>query len=211
MLMQNLVLVYDELPTESAVARFGSFPQVLAQVFAATGNLEYIRRILSTLKQLLPQATIIGCSTDGTIDNGVIHPYGTTVQITLTGFEHTTLSLAYDENSDDSIASGRSLATALDRPETKTIIAFTEAGSINGELFLEGMHQSGKTQVVIGGVASTPSFTDTFIIADGHILTKGAVAVGLEGRVLHVYQDFLFGWDSILWNIQRDSNRFTRI
>ena len=108
----------------------------------------------------------------------------------MTGFEQTTLTLAYDENSDDSIASGRSLAVALDRPETKTIIAFTEAGSINGELFLEGMHQ-------IGGVASTPSFTDTFIIADGHILTKGAVAVGLEGRGLHVYQDFLFGWEPI--------------
>jgi diguanylate cyclase (GGDEF)-like protein len=197
MQMQNIVLMHNELPDETALSAFSPFKSVLAQVFAATDDVAYVRRVLAAVKQTLPQATILGCSSDGTIDNGVIHPYGQTVQVTLTGFKATDLTLAYGESAGDSQGLGTLLRMRLLKDDTKVVIAFTEAGSVNGELFLEGMGRDGHGPVVIGGVASTPSFTDTFVIADEHILQSGAAAVALGGDALHYYQDFLFGWEPI--------------
>lgn len=197
MLMRNIVLTHDELPGRTVLSEFLPFKNVLAQVFAATDDLAYVQRILDRLKTVLPDAAVIGCSSDGTIDNGTIHPFGRTVQITLTGFMQTSLTLAYAGPSGDAVALGRMLLEQVSTKETKIIITFTEAASVNGELFLEGMQQPGSERVVIGGVASTPSFTGTFVIADGQILGGGAAAVSLSGKALHYYQDFLFGWEPI--------------
>ena len=197
MLMRNIVLTHDELPPQTVLSEFLPYKNVLVQVFAATGDLTHVQRILTRLKAILPDAAVIGCSSDGTIDNGVIHPFGRTVQVTLTGFMHTSLSLAYADIPGDAVALGQTLLERVSTKATKVIIAFTEAASVNGELFLEGMQRPGETLAVIGGVASTPSFTDTFVIAGEHILTGGAAAVSLNGSALHYYQDFLFGWEPI--------------
>ncbi|MES0327961.1 MAG: EAL domain-containing protein, partial [Gammaproteobacteria bacterium] len=51
--------------------------------------------------------------------------------------------------------------------------------------------------IIAGGVASTPTFTDTFIIAGNQIYDKGAVAVSLSGEGLHAFRDNSFGWQTI--------------
>ncbi len=198
MMMKNIVLRHHQLPEEETVHLFSPFKSVLAQVFAATGDLQYVQNILDRLTALLPGVTIIGCSSDGTIDNGVIYPYGDTVQVSLTGFEHTALTLAHAAAPEgDSFALGEMLYDRVYRDDTKVIIAFSEAAGVNGELFLDGLERKENTVAVSGGVASTPTFADTFVIAGGHIVTNGAVAVALNGDQLRFYTDYLFGWEPI--------------
>ena len=195
--VKNILIHDDGLPKALSLADFQPFANVLVQVFAATGDLGHLRKVLSAVKNILPQSTIIGCSTDGTIDNGKIHPYGQTIQLTVTAFEHTGLRLAYSEISEDAFTLGRSLAERLISERTKAVISFSEAASVNGEHFLEGIDHLGLGMTVAGGVASTPTFTGTFVIADDRILTSGAAAVALDSDVLRVYRDFIFGWEPI--------------
>lgn len=197
MLMKNVVLRRHELPEAGDISPFRAFENVLVQVFAASDDLAHLQKILETLKQMLPQAVIIGCSSDGTIDRGKIHPYGGTVQLSLTGFEHTALSIAYAEHFEDSFELGKTIAAHLADKQTRLIISFSEAASVNGERYLEGIDHEADGLKVAGGVASTPTFSDTFVIADDRILRSGAVAVALRGEALHFCTNFVFGWEPI--------------
>lgn len=198
MLMKNIVLTYPSLPVKTAVAPFLTASAVLAQVFAATDDLDYVRDVIAQLKSALPGVTIIGCSSDGTIDNGTIYPYGKTVQVTLTGFEHTGLRLhRLAAESTDSHMLGRKLATELHHDDAGVMIAFSEASTINGELLLEGIEEVTRQLTITGGIASTPTFAGTFVIADDQLYHDGVVAVTLGGASLHFYTDYLFGWEPI--------------
>jgi len=197
MLMKNIILHHNELPEQQAFSPFSPFENVLVQVFAATSDLDHLQKVLDTLTAILPRCTVIGCSTDGTIDDGSIHPHGDIIQLTVTAFEHTTLSLASSDTFENSFRLGKMLASQIIRKETQLLISFSEASSVNGEHYLEGIDHHKNGIKVAGGVASTPTFTDTFVIADGQILKSGAVAVALHSTTLHVYTDFLFGWEPI--------------
>ncbi|MGB5963965.1 MAG: FIST N-terminal domain-containing protein, partial [Sulfurimonadaceae bacterium] len=93
--MQNILLENNELPRIEELEVFHNFPTVLIQVFAATDDKKHLKHVLQETQKILPQATIIGCSSDGIIDNGLIHDYGHTIQLNVTVFSETTLTLAF--------------------------------------------------------------------------------------------------------------------
>ena len=176
---------------------FRKFNSVLIQIFAATSDLGKVRELLALIADYLPDAVIIGVSSDGVINQGKLHKYGSVIQVSVSGFDKSYIKLASTENKTNSFQSGREIAENICVDSTRVIIAFSEASSINGEEFLEGIYSVNNHIIISGGVASTPTFTDTFVIAGGRLLTSGAVAVSISGEKLQACRDHAFGWQPV--------------
>ena len=90
-----------------------------------------------------------------------------------------------------------SLADNVMEKNTKLLISFSDASSINGELFLDEIYEKYPNIPISGGVAATPTFSDTFVIESNNIIENGAVMASLNSDTLDVYIDNSFGWDAI--------------
>ena len=193
----NFIVRTDSKTELNNLDSFKQYSAVLVQVFAATTNLNKVRELLGLVAKQLPNAVIIGASSDGTIEQGTLHTHGNTIQLSVSGFDKSKIKLSFSESKSSSFQNGKDIAEKICADNTKVIIAFSEASSINGEEFLEGVYSVNNNLIVSGGVASTPTFTDTYIIAGQKILTRGAVAVSLSGDDLRAFRDNSFGWQTI--------------
>ncbi|MEA2111090.1 MAG: FIST N-terminal domain-containing protein [Campylobacterota bacterium] len=176
------------------VSSFTLFNNVLIQVFCGEGK-ERLLQIMHELEDLLPNATRIGTTTDGEINNSTISTLQTV--ISLTQFDATTLKSAHVKG-DDCFSNGQALARKLIEDNTKLLIVFTDGTTSNGEEFLKGIESVNQEVVVAGGMAGdNGAFIQTYIAESNHILNQGAVGVSLSSDVLHVNSDYSFNWSPI--------------
>jgi len=171
-------------------------PSLLIQVFTAQNDKVFIEELLRHLTDALPQAVIIGSTTDGEIMNGKVSTHQTV--LSFTRFEHTTLQTHTESHQQDGFFSGKSLAKALIKEDTKLIIAFADGLHTNGDALLDGIHSIAPTVVVAGGLAGdNGTFKQTYVFTKEGIVLKGAAAVALNSRHLNVYNDYSFNWRRI--------------
>jgi len=171
-------------------------PSLLIQVFTSKNDKFYIRELLTELSDLLPQAVIIGSTTDGEIMNGKVSTEKTV--LSFTQFIHTRIKAEVAKHQENGYFSGQTLAKSLIEKDTKLLIAFADGLHTNGEAFLEGIESVSADVVVAGGHAGdNASFTETYVFTKEHIITKGAVAVSLSSDSLSVYSGYSFNWHSI--------------
>ncbi len=186
---ETVVFSGNSLPKKEMFDPGGS--ATLFLVFAATPDREYLQRVLHGLKEIDPSAKIVGASSDEAIVPGKIVENGS-VAVTALSFDDTTLKC-------ESFSSCGDLKERVDTilcDDTKLLIAFSDASSVNGDLFLEALHDAAPDTPVIGGVAATPTFLDTFVIEDDEIIERGAVVASLNSEILKVYTDYSFGWQA---------------
>ena len=166
---------------------------LLIQVFAGSTNQTFISALLSELTDFLPDAVIIGSTTDGEIMNGKVS--SGKVALSFTHFEYTTLKVAAVEHEADGYYSGQYLARELITDESKLLIAFVDGLHTNGEEFLKGIATVSADIIVAGGHAGDNNeFKKTFIFTKEHIFSRGAVAVSLNSPHLHLHTDYSFNW-----------------
>ncbi|WP_415405568.1 EAL domain-containing protein [Sulfurovum sp. CS9] len=169
---------------------------LLIQVFSSINEKTFISTLLSELTQFLPDAVIIGTTTDGEIIDGKVT--SGKVVLSFTQFEHTTLKAAAIEHKVDGYYSGQYLAKELIDEDTKLLIAFVDGLHTNGEEFLSGIDSVNDKVVIAGGHAGdNGNFTDTLVFTKEHIFEYGAVGVTLNSKHLHVHEDYSFNWHSI--------------
>ncbi|MEA1954678.1 MAG: EAL domain-containing protein [Campylobacterota bacterium] len=169
---------------------------LLIQVFTAYTTEEEIRNLLDEITFFLPQAVIIGSTTDGEIMNGKVSTNKTV--LSFTQFEHTRLKSSSLEHTSDSYESGKLLAQELIEEDTKLIIAFADGLHTNGSTFLEGIYSVDKGVKIAGGLAGDGAvFSKTYIFDKKRILSKGAVAVSCMGKSLLVNTSYSFNWRAI--------------
>ena len=158
---------------------------VLIQIFSAIIDKNFISELLEHLTSLLPDAVIIGSTTDGEIMNGRVSA-GKTV-LSFTQFENTRLKSVAVEHQKDGYCSGQHIAKMLIEPDTKLLICFVDGLHTNGEKFLNGINSLNESIIVAGGHAGDNNqFEKTFVFTKDHICTKGAVGVALTSSSLHV-------------------------
>lgn len=168
-------------------------PNLLIQVFTAFNDEQYISSLLQQISSLLPDAEIIGSTTDGEISNGKVLT-GKTV-LSFTGFESTSLKVFSVEHQDKGFLSGKRLAEALIENDTKLLIAFADGLSTHGEEFLDGIACVNKEVSVAGGLAGDYNkFTKTLVFTKERILSHGAVGVALNGKKLQSHRGYSFNW-----------------
>ena len=193
MYVKTVSLGGKEVPRKSDVENIERSSSILIQVFSATQDLEYLQQVLDKIAELLPDAVVIGTSSDEAIDAATIRS-NQNIVLSIIGFTATTLQLSYSEDAADSSAVGNQLAKKVVKPDTQLLISFCDAASMNGEKFLDGVSDCRENLLIAGGIAATPSFTDTYVIAGTKIIPHGAVMVSLNSEVLEVYRDNSFGW-----------------
>ena len=186
----------EELASFISAEKIPNSPSLLIQIFSALNDEASILTLLSELTLLLPDAVIIGSTTDGEIMDGNVS--SGKVVLSFTQFEHTTLKVAAVKHKINGYHSGQYLAKELIGEETKLLIAFADGLHTNGEEFLDGITSISDEVVVAGGHAGDNShFTKTWVFTKDHIFTKGAVGVSLNSRHLHVHTDYSFNWHPI--------------
>ncbi len=169
---------------------------LLIQVFSAINDKIFISTLLSELTQLLPDAVIIGSTTDGEIMDGKVT--SGKVVLSFTQFEHTTLKVVAIEHKVDGYYSGQYLAKELIGEDTKLLIAFADGMQTNGDEFLSGISSVDEKVIVAGGFAGDNfEFVKTFVFAKDTIMEYGAVGVSLNSKHLHVHVDHSFNWHPV--------------
>ncbi len=169
---------------------------LLIQVFTAENDKVFIEELLAQLTHALSQAVIIGSTTDGEIMNGKVSTHKTV--LSFTQFDHTILQTYAKVHQQDGFFSGKSLAQALIKENTKLIIAFADGLHTNGDAFLDGIHSIDPKIIVAGGLAGDNStFTQTYIFTQDGIISNAAVGVAFNSAHLNVYNDYSLNWHRI--------------
>ena len=188
-------------------------PSLLIQIFTAKNDKAFIQILLNHITQLLPQAVIVGSTTDGEIMCGKVS-IGKTV-ISFTSFEHTTLKTYATSHEGDGYFSGKGLAENIIDEETKLVIAFSDGLHTNGEAFLNGINDVNSSVMIAGGLAGdNATFKQTYVFTKDEILGNGAVGVALNSIKLKVRNDYGFNWRRIgkpLTITKVDGNRVYKI
>ena len=166
---------------------------LLIQVFSSYKEKSFILTLLNVLDMHLPQASIIGSTTDGEILNGEVS--SGKVVLSFTQFQHTQIKVAYIEHKEMGFFSGKYLAEKLIEEDTQLIITFADGLHTDGEAFLNGINTVNDHIPVVGGHAGDNfNFIDTYVFVNNHIVEKGAVAVSLNSSVLKVHSDYSYNW-----------------
>ncbi|MEA1953050.1 MAG: FIST N-terminal domain-containing protein [Campylobacterota bacterium] len=188
---------------------------LLIQIFTAFNEESYIQNLLDSINSLLPQAIIIGSTTDGEIMDGKVSQLQTVLGFTQ--FEQTTLSSSlvdYDHCS-SYYEGGQIIAQNLITADTKLIIAFSDGIRTNGEAFLDGISSVDNHIIVAGGMAGDRAeFIKTLVFDKEKIISHGVVAVALHSQKLSVHTHYNFNWKPIgkkLTITKADANRVYEI
>lgn len=170
---------------------------VLVQIFCGQ-NKEVLESIVKEIFEYIPQAVILGTTTDGEICDEEVTLLKTIISISV--FEQTHLEIAYEnyKSEEESFACGYNLASKLITPKTKLLILFTDGTNINAEEFLKGIESYDSSIPICGGMAGdNGKFIQTFVSAQKTLLSKGAVGVSLNSDVLQIATDYKFDWKAI--------------
>ena len=172
-------------------------PQTLVLAFCAPA---YIKKssVLCALKEFFPQSVLVGCSTSGEIHGESLHDMS--ISVTVLKFEHAQLRLAISNlrNAEESEGAGIRLAEELLRDDLKGVVVLSDGLKANGSALVKGLNSivDSKKVVIGGGLAGDGSeFKNTWIYANGEVVSGGVLAVGLYGAQLALSSASLGGWD----------------
>ncbi len=176
---------------------FASKKECLVQFFCGIPKEETVSGIASFLSDNLPDAHIIGATTDGEIDTNIVTTKKIIISVSV--FEKSTISSAGVIYKSGSYEMGQRLALSLDAPDTKAMILFTTGLVINGEHFIDGIRTVSKDRYILaGGMAGdNAEFKQTYISHQGNLISCGAVGVVIKSSELRVKNSYQFGWDAV--------------
>ncbi|PLY08599.1 MAG: diguanylate cyclase [Arcobacter sp.] len=167
---------------------------ILIQIFCGQ-NENTLQYLTNLLVNNLPNAIILGTTTDGEIKDKKVSTFKTVISISI--FENTSIKVSMKEGT-NSFNSGYEIAKELVTEKTKLIITFTDGTSTNGEDYLKGITAFNEDIMVCGGMAGDNGhFKQTFVSCGKKIISCGAVAVSLNSDTLQVFNDHKYDWSPI--------------
>ena len=175
---------------------FKNEKSILIQVFSSLLEKDKLTQIVSDILDVLPQARLIGATTDGELLDNVV----TTdkVIVSVSSFEKATLSVSSIEHTGDSFSCGTQLAEKLVKKDTKTLFIFADGLNTNGEVFLNGVKSVSKDIPIAGGLAGDAAFFHmTYVFSNDKIISSGAVGISVNAEKLNVKTTYSFNWQEI--------------
>lgn len=151
---------------------------------------------LQALRDALPQAVQVGCSTAGEIFEGEVRD--NTLSVAVIRFESTELVRAVTPVADreDSAAAGQRLAAQLQHPGLQAVLLFSEGVQVNGTALVDALTRHLPPGVALsGGLAGDGDrFGSTWVWDGRRALGRSIVAVGLCGKRIQVGLGSEGGW-----------------
>ena len=174
---------------------------LLIQVFTSSTDEIFIKNLTNYIDEILPLSSLIGTSTDGEIKDGIVSSFKTVISFSI--FEKTKLDTYISGGSENFFKAGTSLASQLNKPDIKAIIAFIDGIQGNGEEFLKGIDFINNDVVVAGGLSGdNANFEKTCVFTKEKFYYDGIVAVGLSSIYLNVYTNYSFNWFKMGMNLK---------
>ncbi|MBS4188835.1 EAL domain-containing protein [Bacillus sp. FJAT-49705] len=174
------------------------YPNLLIQVFSGKSDRSFILQLQSTIKEYLPYATVIGCTSSGEIIEGRMIDNEAILSFTI--FEKTELKsiLLHQDFYENSFDMGISLAEQLSDFDTKALILFPVGNKIDAQSLINGVYHVNPQLIVAGGAASNNKFTnESYAITKDELTNQGVVAVSLQSKQLIVQSNSHFEWQEI--------------
>jgi signal transduction histidine kinase len=197
--MKTYNFIYDKTALSNFVdnTAINSFSgSILIQLFSHLNKKEYIKDVIDSINELIPNALIIGATTAGEIINGKVTSSQTVVSISL--FESTSLKAHSIDSMSSDFEIGKNLANQIVQSDTKACIIFTDSFNTNSDDVLSGFsYISNDIPIAGGGASDYMKFNQNYIYLNSTIQTSGAVAVSLSSDSLHVTTEYSFDWQPI--------------
>jgi len=175
-----------------------SYSNILLQIFTGVCDIEYIKSLIYSIKEIIPHIKIIGATTSGEIIYNSVTEYSTILSFSV--FEHTEIKTFYTHrNVNGSYETAKDLVSQFDSSiKPRVAITFTDGIDMNGENYLAGLTDYDKNLIVSGGMAGdNVKFVKTFICTEKEVLSGGAVIALLYNPNLIVNRHASFGWVKI--------------
>jgi hypothetical protein len=168
----------------------------MVTVFGATKYFED-KTLGKRLKEFLPNAHIIGCSTAGEISQDGVSDN----EMVITGVHFNTPQLksfsAIYNGIDNSKSGGEALAKNLTAPDLNGIFVIGQGVNINGSELIQGIKQHVSNEVTItGGLAGdAANFKNTFVLCNEHVEQNIVAAIAFYGKNLRIGFGSMGGWE----------------
>jgi len=189
----------EKLKDFLALHHLSTQENILVQLFTANTKKTQVLFLAQSLQILLPNATVLGCSSDGEIVDGKVLEQNTVISITL--FEKSYLKMLFLEGEEAYHDAGKKIAKRLIQEETKALIVLATFQALNAQTLLEDIYhdnKAGKGLVISGALASDyGKFKSSFVFDSQKIVTKGIIALSLNGSSLHASNHYIHDWEPI--------------
>ena len=194
--MKLLNLVYDK----NWIAKDGELAKEdysLANIVFLFGDTDYIKdkNRFFELRNLFPNAKIVGCSSSGNIFNSAVTNFP--IVATAIAFDSATVeisSISFNDN-DDVEKLSEDLINQLPKENLKHIFLMSDGLLINGSQLTRGINKVNKLIPVTGGMAGDGArFCETYVIANDIPSLRTIVAVGFYGDSLSIQSGCFAGW-----------------
>lgn len=183
---------YDTLDKYIRENEIDKRENILVQIFSDISNKKLLSEVIKSLKEILPQAKIIGATSSAVILNGETVPESLILSINV--FEKTKVKSIMIKEDISDYSKGLLLGKKLISPNVKAIISFISS-KIDGEEFLDGINSVNSDVIVAGGVAGRSKFKDKeYVFTEKGIESNAVAAVSLEGEELWVNNFSNFNW-----------------
>jgi hypothetical protein len=157
-----------------------------------------IQHYFDYIRDLYPNAEIVGCSTSGEIYRDEI--YSQSIVCTAIWFENTTVKVSAEQvdSMKDSFNIGERLIAKLDKENLAHVLVISEGLNINGSELIKGLNSQLNSEISItGGLAGDQdNFSETVIINNQPGIKNIVLAIGFYGNRLQVGYGSLGGFDS---------------
>jgi nitrogen-specific signal transduction histidine kinase len=169
---------------------------ILVQVFTGIPDKKYIKKLTDTVLSVVPNAKIIGSTTDGEIFDASVSVLRTVLSFSV--FQNTSIQVSHIKYDDSPIKELSSrLVKKVSQDNMKFIISFADGLNTDGEKYLKGIADTFDDIVVAGGLSGdNAQFNEAFVFTHELIISKGAVAASFSGDI-EVYRGFNFNWEPI--------------
>ncbi len=168
----------------------------LVQLFSSILDPDIIRKVVNRIEAALPDATIIGATTDGEILDGLMMEGG--ISLSITHFSNTDLEIT-ECTEEEPFVLGEQIAKNLINEKTRCVIMFADGLTINGDALLRGFASANPSEVPFAGGMSGDSsrFEQCYTICGDSVRSGAVVAVALNSEVLEVHQYYNLGWKGV--------------
>jgi len=174
---------------------------LLVQLFFDTNIEKEMHLILDLLNEHLPDAHIIGTTTDGAIHNDNEDTHKTVISFTT--FEKSTLKhqlIPFEMHQEEKCA--KAICRNLLSQSTKLLIIFADGLLCNAGGLINAIHNEYPDVIIAGGLAGDNAEFQKTLVCDKHaILQQAVVALSIDSEVLKVYNDFTLAWQSVGGNM----------
>lgn len=180
--------------TLSDVSVLRGFDAQLVLVFASLEAMQGLN--LDVLKETLPSAHWVGCSTAGEISGEGVSDG--TIVLTALRFDQPAFRVVSEpiNGMADSLGVGDRLARKLASPALRHVLVLGQGADINGSGLVEGLTRTlGAGVVVTGGLAGDGGrFTGAQVLGPDGVSGKDIVAIGFDGPGWHITHGSFGGW-----------------